>query len=61
MSIVLGKFQLFISICNGFQSLFAHYTKAFAILIGSKSCCQPRSLFKEGKDVVVYLTLSLRD
>jgi hypothetical protein len=61
MSIVLEKFQLFIFVCNGFQSLFTHCMKAFVVLIGSKSCCRLSSLFREAKDVVVYLILCLKD
>jgi hypothetical protein len=60
MFIVLGKFQLFISICSGFWSLFANFVMAFAILTNRKSCCWPGCLFKEVKDVVAYITFVLK-
>jgi hypothetical protein len=46
MFIVLGKFQLFIFVCNGFQSLFAYHMKEFVVLIGRKSCHRSGSLFR---------------
>ncbi len=60
MFIILGRCQLFISICSGFQSLFANYVKTFVVIIGRKSCCRLSSLFREAKDVVAYLTLDLK-
>jgi hypothetical protein len=36
----LGRFQLFISICSGFRSLFVDHAKAFIVLTSKKSCCQ---------------------
>jgi hypothetical protein len=57
------KFQLFISICRGFRSLFANHPKAFGILTGRKSCYRPGSLIREvkdAKDVVAYLIIGLK-
>jgi hypothetical protein len=63
LAITWGKFQSFIFICSGFQSLFANHTKAFAILTGRKSCCPSGFLIREAKDakdVVAYLTFGLK-
>ncbi len=60
MFIVLGKFQLFIYVCNGFWFLFADCAKAFIVLTCEKSCCQPCFLFRKAKDVVAYLTIGLK-
>jgi hypothetical protein len=49
MFIILGRFQLFISICSGFQSLFANCVKTFVVIIGRKSCCWLGSFFKRNK------------
>ncbi len=51
------KFFLFIFLCNGTKSMCANYVKAFVILKGTKSCCQPGLLFKDAKDVFTYLSL----
>ncbi len=60
MFVVLGKFQLFIYVCNGFQCLFVDHAKAFVVLINRKSCCQPSSLCREVKNVIAYLTIGLK-
>ncbi len=60
MLIVLGNFQLFIYVCNGFQSLFVDHTKAFIVLTNRKSWCWPGSLYREVKDVIAYLTIGLK-
>ncbi len=54
----MRKFHLFIYVYNGFW--FIDRTKAFAILIGRKSCCRLGFIFKEAKDVVAYLTVGLK-
>ncbi len=40
--------------------MFANCAKAFVVLIDRKSCYQPGSLFREVKDVIVYLTIGLK-
>jgi hypothetical protein len=60
MFVILGKFQLFIFICSGFQSLFANCAKTFVVPTNRKSCCGSGSLFREAKDVVAYLILGLK-
>jgi hypothetical protein len=35
--VILGKFQLFIYVCNGFRSLFANHGKEIIILTNKKS------------------------
>jgi hypothetical protein len=46
---------------SGFWFLFAKCVKAFAIIIGRKSCYRLGSFFRETKDVVACLILGLND
>jgi hypothetical protein len=55
MFVVLGKFQLFIFVCNGFRSLITDRVKAFVVLTSWQGF-----LFRETKDVVAYLSLGLK-